>query len=161
MKMNTITFSLCLASTFLTIFSSAAQADNWTPSRIFPNLPVNGTLIRAKDTAPVYMIFGYQKLHISSAAVFDSCNLSWANVHVVDKSITDAFETGIAITETSECSRMYTVATNQGDSAFGNWCADIDFYVNRAALASSQGNSNIHGDSLKNLQNSRYHCFAP
>lgn len=48
-----------------------------------PGVPRDGTLLRERSTAPVYVMRTGQKRHISNPAVFDQLCFSWGNVRIV------------------------------------------------------------------------------
>ena len=48
-----------------------------------PNTPRDGTLLREQSSAPVYVMMGGKKCHISSPARFDQLCFFWENVRVV------------------------------------------------------------------------------
>lgn len=45
--------------------------------------PANGTLVRERSTAPVYIVFGGKAFHIPSPQVFDALKLRWDSVREV------------------------------------------------------------------------------
>lgn len=59
-----------------------------------PNVPRDGTLLRERSTAPVYLMRGGRKSHIPNHQRFEELGLTWDDVRVVPNGVLARFQDG-------------------------------------------------------------------